>query len=85
MKSKVVKIISAMIIGFVLFCAAYIVGVVDFADVLVLEVKYNIFISKRTNLIKKEKKRKSVLKAMMICMVCGKIQGTLLVNDMKHL
>ena len=56
MKNRAIKTILAVVVGFILFCAAYLVGVVGIADEMFYEARYNIVITKLTNLIKREKK-----------------------------
>ena len=56
MKNKFLKISIAFIIGIVLFCAAYIFGIVDITDGILAYAKYCILDAKDNNLIKKEKR-----------------------------
>ncbi len=56
MKNKAIKTVLAVVLGFVVFCAAYAVGVINMTDDMFTEARYNIIVMKLTNFIKNEKR-----------------------------
>ncbi|MBR4314509.1 MAG: hypothetical protein IKP66_06335 [Lachnospiraceae bacterium] len=56
MKNKAIKTVLAVVLGFVVFCAAYAVGVINMTDDRFAEARYNIIVMKLTNFIKNEKR-----------------------------
>ena len=56
MKNKAIKTVLAVVLGFVVFCTAYAVGVINMTDDMFAKARYNIIVMKLTNFIKSEKR-----------------------------